>query len=193
MGFAARLARESFEQALEILRRLLATGADVQAEDSFGNNCAMRLILDARTLEHDYSNPELVEDLTVVFELLLSAGADLTKSTATRASPLDMSGSRSGGSSWQLEVTRPTDQRGELPATSFRLVGRRWPVSFGLLSPSTFPAPARAGCIAPRRKVRFGAGSVDAGGSGGCGREGAPESEFEPRSGVWLPAWLPLR
>lgn len=71
-----------------MLQRVLDAGADIHALDSHGNSALHRAALDARQIlpAHRYNepdwvdpkplNPELVEDLTRVFDLLVAHGAD---------------------------------------------------------------------------------------------------------------------
>ncbi|MET9918694.1 hypothetical protein ABZZ04_16595 [Streptomyces sp. NPDC006435] len=86
--WALRNTVESSDAAFTVLRRVLESGADVHALDSHGNSALHRAAMDARQIlpMHRYSapewvdpkplNPELVEDLTRIFDLLLAHGAD---------------------------------------------------------------------------------------------------------------------
>lgn len=86
--WALRNTAESSDAAFAMLRRVLEAGADVHALDSHGNSALHRAAMDARQIlpAHRYNdpdwvdpkplNPELVEDLTRIFDLLLAQGAD---------------------------------------------------------------------------------------------------------------------
>lgn len=83
--------KEQFEKAFQLLKKMIDRGADITSHDSYGNSCLCRAILDARQLlpAKNYSdptwvdprplNPELVEDLSRVFGLLLEHGADVNE------------------------------------------------------------------------------------------------------------------
>lgn len=76
------------DAAYTALERLLESGADVHALDSYGNSSLGRAVLDARQIlpRHRYGdpdwvdpkplNPELVDDLTRIFRALMARGAD---------------------------------------------------------------------------------------------------------------------
>ncbi|WP_223405549.1 hypothetical protein [Occultella gossypii] len=79
---------ERADAAYDALHLLLESGADVQALDSYGNSSLGRAVLDARQVlpRHRHNdpewadpkplNPELVDDLTRVFDSLMAHGAD---------------------------------------------------------------------------------------------------------------------
>lgn len=79
---------ERADEAYTALKLLLDSSADIHANDSYGNSAIARACLDARQIlpRHRYNdpewvdpkplNPELVEDLERVFDLLLAHGAD---------------------------------------------------------------------------------------------------------------------
>jgi hypothetical protein len=83
--------KEQFETAFNILKRMFDLGADINLHDSYGNSCLGRAILDARQIlptihyqdpswvDERPLNDELKEDLTKVFALLLSKGADVNE------------------------------------------------------------------------------------------------------------------
>jgi ankyrin repeat protein len=67
---------EQFHRASGVLKRIIDNGADLNAKDSFGNPPLIRAVLDARQV---LSEPDLIAlqvDLHMIFDLLLSAGAD---------------------------------------------------------------------------------------------------------------------
>ncbi|HEY3546355.1 MAG TPA: hypothetical protein VGK17_09710 [Propionicimonas sp.] len=67
---------ERFNEACDVLVRILDLGASVHQVDSFGNSALGRACLDARQVLDSVIPPELDEDLERVFTLLLAAGAD---------------------------------------------------------------------------------------------------------------------
>ncbi|WP_154795313.1 ankyrin repeat domain-containing protein [Occultella kanbiaonis] len=79
---------ERADAAYAALQLLLESGADVQALDSYRNSSLGRAVLDARQILPQYRhndpewvdpkplNPELVDDLTRVFDSLVAQGAD---------------------------------------------------------------------------------------------------------------------
>lgn len=79
---------ERADAAYAALQLLLDSGADVQALDSYGNSSLGRAVLDARQILPTYRhsdpdwvdpkplNPELVDDLTRIFNTLQAHGAD---------------------------------------------------------------------------------------------------------------------
>jgi ankyrin repeat protein len=84
-----RNSKETFERALSSLKNIIDKGANVKAIDSYGNNCIMRATLDARQLSISDENKELIEDLTRVFALLISSGADVNESNQERDSVIE--------------------------------------------------------------------------------------------------------
>ena len=90
--FCARSSPESapqgFEEAYALLSRLLDLGASCKAQDSYGNNGAMRAAMDARQFYHCFSRPEFMEDLTRVFSLLKKHGCDFSAKTRSREAPV---------------------------------------------------------------------------------------------------------
>lgn len=79
---------ERADAAYAALQLLLKSGADVRALDSYGNSSLGRAVLDARQVlpQHRHRdpdwvdpkplNPELADDLTRVFDTLMTHGAD---------------------------------------------------------------------------------------------------------------------
>lgn len=78
--------KETFEKGFAILKKLVKLGADVKSIDSYGNNCLMRASLDASQLDLNQNTKELHADLKSVFDLLISAGADINESNDRRPS-----------------------------------------------------------------------------------------------------------
>lgn len=76
-----------FEEAYALLSRLLETGASWKAQDTYGNNGAMRAAMDARQFYPAFSRPEFMEDLTRIFSLLKQHGCDFSAKTRTREAP----------------------------------------------------------------------------------------------------------
>lgn len=78
----------NFRRGLRIMRTMLEGGANPNAEDSYGNSCGIRTVLDARqVLLH--RNVDLEPNGTVcqmrqVFALLSEFGADFDRPTSTR-------------------------------------------------------------------------------------------------------------
>ena len=76
-----------FERAYSTLEKMIEYGAEMRAQDSYGNHCLTRACLDARQFNWEKDASELkqmVEDLQKVFELLIRHGADIHEKTATR-------------------------------------------------------------------------------------------------------------
>lgn len=67
---------ERFDEARDVLERLLEMEASVHQVDSFGNSALGRACLDARQIVDSVIPPELDEDLGQVFALLFAAGSD---------------------------------------------------------------------------------------------------------------------
>lgn len=69
-----------FDEGFALLQSMLERGANPNATDSYGNNCLHRAILDARQMiDHPgagLSNGILLDQLRMVFAVLLAAGAD---------------------------------------------------------------------------------------------------------------------
>src|SRR5205807_725345 len=58
--------KDHFKDAIALIKRMLKLGADPNAVDSYGNNCLIRAILDAKIRlpnDHTKASPELVADL----------------------------------------------------------------------------------------------------------------------------------
>ncbi len=82
---------DEFESGLNLIRTMLMNGANPNKEDSYGNNCGMRTILDARQMimhpDVDNSENGTVPQLRRVFTVLHEHGADYDCTTDTRESP----------------------------------------------------------------------------------------------------------
>ncbi len=84
--------KERFERALSSLRKMIDSGANIRSVDSYGNNCIMRATLDARQLQINDENKEVIEDLTRVFQLLITSGADVNECNSKRDSVVKLFG-----------------------------------------------------------------------------------------------------
>lgn len=95
--------KERADLAFEILKRMIAQRADVNAVDSYGNSCLWRLCLQARQILPSYNHaegrvetdrmvtPELKADLLRIFALLHEKGADFNYATPnTTETPMDL-------------------------------------------------------------------------------------------------------
>lgn len=82
----SRNRKEVFDEAFSSLKKLVAAGADVKATDSYGNNCLMRAALDSSQLPLNKNSAILMEDLSLIFKLLITAGADINESNGSRQS-----------------------------------------------------------------------------------------------------------
>ena len=81
--------KESSEAAFDLLKRIFELGADINLRDSYGNTCLDRAILDSLQIlpSYNYQNHELCddrkltvelkEDLSKIFNLLYSYGANI--------------------------------------------------------------------------------------------------------------------
>ena len=88
---------EEFALALGCIQRIIEAGAEAGAVDSYGNNCMMRMVMDANQLEISDETTELNEDLKQIFALLIQAGGDVHQSTESRKSVVEMFGHRPVG------------------------------------------------------------------------------------------------
>ena len=79
-----------FNKHLDILKRLLDKGADINQVDSYGNLPIMRAVLDALNLDLSITDDELDEDIRSVFHLLQDYGADIQERTDNRKSVEEM-------------------------------------------------------------------------------------------------------
>jgi ankyrin repeat protein len=81
---------ESFESALKALQNVIDHGACVNAEDSYGNNCLARAILDTRQIiDREFTEKEasiVYSQYKRLFRVLLEAGADPDLKTEKRPS-----------------------------------------------------------------------------------------------------------
>lgn len=82
----SRNKKEVFDEAFSSLKKLIAAGANVKATDSYGNNCLMRAALDSSQLPINKNSTILMEDLSLIFNLLITAGADINESNGSRQS-----------------------------------------------------------------------------------------------------------
>ena len=90
MGFRVFSTKERAVEALAVLKRMLAMGADVNALDSYGNSGLNRFALQAKQILPSYNyaehregtdrifTDELHEDLKAVLQALKDSGADAT-------------------------------------------------------------------------------------------------------------------
>jgi ankyrin repeat protein len=81
---------KSFGRAMTSLHKLIENGASVTSEDSYGNNCLIRAILDARQMIN-HPNAELGNGIVLrqfreLFSVLLAAGALLDEKSERRPS-----------------------------------------------------------------------------------------------------------
>lgn len=82
-GLEVENTKEEADAAFAILQKLISLGADVNAKDSYGNACIDRACLQARQiLPAKGSNDrilteELRSDISRIFDLLISSGADM--------------------------------------------------------------------------------------------------------------------
>ena len=89
VSFGEQNSKKQFENAFNSLKKIIKAGANMKAQDSFGNNCAMRAVLDARQFNYDEKKKYLIEDLKVIFKLLKQFGVDFNEATNTRESALE--------------------------------------------------------------------------------------------------------
>lgn len=81
--------KEDADRAYQILERMIALGADVNAKDSYGNSCLWRFCLQARQILPTYNyvqrrlmtdriaTEEVMDDLFRIFSLLSENGMDM--------------------------------------------------------------------------------------------------------------------
>ncbi len=75
--------KKSADEAFDILKRIIAMGADVNAKDSYGNASLDRACIQARQIlpvkrrTDRILTPELRADISRIFELLINSGADM--------------------------------------------------------------------------------------------------------------------
>ena len=81
---------EGYELGLRLIRIMLEKGANPNREDSYGNNCGMRALLDARQMilhpNIDTASDGTVSQIRQVFACLYEFGADYDRVTETRES-----------------------------------------------------------------------------------------------------------
>ena len=89
--YIVRYTAEDADAAFGVLKRMIDMGADVSAEDSYGNSCLKRAILDARQVLPRFNHgdktvsddrvitEELRFDLRRIFGLLFANGADVNE------------------------------------------------------------------------------------------------------------------
>lgn len=80
----------AFEEHLSVLTRIIEMGADMSAQDTYGNLPIMRAVLDALAIDLSITDDEFDEDLETVFTLLIDHGADPKEKTKTRKSVVEM-------------------------------------------------------------------------------------------------------
>jgi len=85
---------ESFEAALNALKNIIENGASVNSEDSYGNSCLGRAILDTRQIiSREFSDEVstiVYSQYRALFRVLLEAGADLEVKTERRPSAIEL-------------------------------------------------------------------------------------------------------
>lgn len=79
-----------FQEHLSVLERIIEMGADMSAQDTYGNLPIMRSVLDALAIDLSITDDEFDEDLEIVFTLLIDNGADPREKTKTRQSVMEM-------------------------------------------------------------------------------------------------------
>jgi len=88
--------QEDFGVSLKALQNIIKNGACVNAEDSYGNNCLARAILDTRQIiSREFSESEasiVYSQYKELFRVLLDAGADPDIKTDKRPSARDLIG-----------------------------------------------------------------------------------------------------
>ncbi|QNK63503.1 ankyrin repeat domain-containing protein [Pedobacter sp. PAMC26386] len=85
--------KEHFEKTFSLLKIMVEKGADVNSVDSYGNSVLMRACADVenRWMAKDRSIPkETTWDLKQIFDLLISSGADVYRTTPTRKAITEM-------------------------------------------------------------------------------------------------------
>ena len=83
-GFELMSTEREADEAFEILKKMIALGANVNGKDNYGNACINRACLQARQiLPRDavvcdrVLTPELRADIKRIFDLLIESGADM--------------------------------------------------------------------------------------------------------------------
>lgn len=79
-----------FREHLSVLERIIEMGADMSAQDTYGNLPIMRSVLDALAIDLSITDDEFDEDLETVFTLLIDNGADPREKTKTRKAVVEM-------------------------------------------------------------------------------------------------------
>lgn len=79
-----------FDEALKLLKLMIAKKSNPNAMDSYGNNCLLRAFLDSRqmidTPAVDFKDDILLTQLRSVFKELINAGADVNQANDKRQS-----------------------------------------------------------------------------------------------------------
>ncbi|MGN6177794.1 MAG: hypothetical protein ACTHNW_01350 [Mucilaginibacter sp.] len=79
-----------FDEALKLLKLMIAKKSNPNAMDSYGNNCLLRAFLDSRqmidTPAVDFKDDILLTQLRSVFKELINAGADVNQAIDKRQS-----------------------------------------------------------------------------------------------------------
>ncbi len=90
--YALEGAKEHFDKMFVLLKVMVDHGADVNSIDSYGNSVLMRACADVENRWTSKDRPlprETIEDLKQIFDLLISSGADIYRSTTTRKAITD--------------------------------------------------------------------------------------------------------
>jgi ankyrin repeat protein len=84
-GFEVMNTEREADEAFEILKKMIALGANVNGKDNYGNACLNRACLQARQIlprnkedENHVLTPELSADIKRIFDLLIESGADMS-------------------------------------------------------------------------------------------------------------------
>lgn len=93
-SFTLQATKKEFDEGLEVLELIISKGVLVNSEDSYGNNCLHRAILDSKQMiSHPNSRIEngiVIEQFKRLFYVLLKAGADMDVQTKSRPSAREL-------------------------------------------------------------------------------------------------------
>lgn len=88
--------QDDFRKTIGLLKKLFQHGANPNTIDSYGNNCLLRALLDARQriasdsgFPDHISNPTLKRDLLEIFKILIGSGANIHEGHNERESAVD--------------------------------------------------------------------------------------------------------